>query len=186
MSRYTVGAIILTAALLAGACGTGASRVPTATPGASATPGGAMTAIVATAVVVTAVVVTPGGPPPASATPGPAASATVAPPTSTPPPGGITGIAGTVMVGPTCPVERPESPCPDRPYATKLTFWRGGSQVAETESAADGRFFVALPPGRYTIVVESPGPLPHCGEQVADVVEGQLTRVQMTCDSGIR
>jgi len=181
MQRHTVIALWFAGAALAGACGTGASRTPTATPAATATPIGAITAIAGTAIAVT-----PGGPPPTSTTPGPAASATAAPPTSTPPPGGATGIAGTVMVGPTCPVERPDSPCPDRPYETRLTFWRGGSQVAEAESAADGRFFVALPPGSYTVVVAAAGPLPRCPEPVADVAAGQLTRVEVKCDSGIR
>jgi hypothetical protein len=182
MSRHIIAAITITATLLA-ACGTGASRAPTATPAASATPGGVMTAISGTAIAVT-----PGGVPPSSATPAPAVSATPAPPTSTPPPEGATGIAGMVTIGPTCPVERPESPCADRPYQARLTFSRlsDGSPVASVESAADGRFFAALPPGSYRVVGESAGPMPHAVEQTAEVVQGRVTSIQVKYDSGIR
>ncbi len=158
-------------AVAAVACGSGSGR--TATPSASApavTATAAASASPATAIAA------------ASATGTPAAMAA----TATPPASGETGIAGTATVGPTCPVERPDSPCPDRPYEARITVWQGSTMVSETRSGADGRFTVLLPPGMYRVVGESGSTFPHGTETTATVVEGQLTQVTLRFDSGIR
>jgi len=122
-----------------------------------------------------------------AATPSPVASETPAPSaTATPAPAGDTGIDGTVTLGPTCPVERIDSPCPDRPYAARITIWRGGVQVAETRSGDDGRFRIILPPGTYRVVGETAGTFPRGSEVQAVVVVGQMAPVQIRYDSGIR
>src|SRR3989442_7042125 len=64
-----------------------------------------------------------------------------------------TGIQGTVEVGPTCPVERINSPCPPHPLATMVIVRNsGGAELARVQSGADGRFKVDLAPGTYTLV----------------------------------
>jgi hypothetical protein len=177
----------LASMLLLAGCGDGyraANRTPTATAPASATFAVA-TAIAGSAIVPPATVVS-GDTTPAPETP--AATATTAPPAATPTPGpvGQTGIAGTVTIGPTCPVQRIDSPCPDRPYEATITIWQGGRKVAEAGSGPDGHFVVELPPGTYRVVGESPGTFPHATEQTVIVGAGGLTQVQIQYDSGIR
>ncbi len=165
-------------AVAAVACGSGSGR--TATPSArtpAVTATGAASASPATAIAAASATS-----PAASATGTPAAMAA----TATPPASGETGIAGTATVGPTCPVERADSPCPDRPYEARITVWQGSTMVSETRSGADGRFTVLLPPGTYRVVGESGSTFPHGTETTATVVEGQLTQVTLRFDSGIR
>jgi hypothetical protein len=67
------------------------------------------------------------------------------------------GIEGNVTIGPMCPVERIDSPCPDQPYAATIVIKdASGKEVARAHSAGDGRFRVALKPGSYTLVPQSP------------------------------
>src|SRR3979490_1359501 len=73
-------------------------------------------------------------------------------PAASPAPAG-SGIQGVVQAGPTCPVERINSPCPPRPLgATIVVRDPAGREVARTHSAADGRFKVEVAPGTYTVV----------------------------------
>src|ERR671924_1009290 len=101
---------------------------------------------------------------------------------------GSSGIEGTVTVGPTCPVERVASPCPDRPISRGVSVRDGaGREVAHVTSGADGRFRVALAPGTYSLVGESNGSiLPRPIPTKASVREGQYTHVEVRYDSGIR
>lgn len=118
----------------------------------------------------------------------PIATSTPLPPatTSTPGPAGQTGIAGVVTIGPTCPVQRIDSPCPDRPYEATITVWSGGTKVAETRSAADGHYLIELPAGSYRVQGESPSTFPRGTEQAAVVEAGRITTVDLQYDSGIR
>ena len=68
--------------------------------------------------------------------------------------GGTTGIVGTAVAGPVCPVERPGDPaCAPRPVAGATILIRDatGADVATIVTDAAGRFQVALPPGVYTV-----------------------------------
>ena len=107
-------------------------------------------------------------------------------PTATPPASGETGIAGVVTIGPTCPVERIDSPCPDRPYEARITIWQGSTLVAETRSGSDGRFMVRLAPGEYRVVGESGATFPHGSQVTVTVIEGHVAPVEIRFDSGIR
>jgi len=105
------------------------------------------------------------------------------------PPPTNSGIEGTVTIGPMCPVERPDSPCPDQPYAATIVIEDDqGVEVARAQSGADGRFRVDLPPGRYTLVPQSPNgaQLPYGAEQQVEVRAGEYTHVDVQYDSGIR
>jgi hypothetical protein len=106
---------------------------------------------------------------------------------STPPPG--TGIQGVVQSGPTCPVERINSPCPPRPLAaTVVVRDAAGHEVARTRSGADGHFSVDVAPGTYTVVglnINSsmlPRPIPT----TVTVTAGSYATVNVEYDSGIR
>jgi hypothetical protein len=100
---------------------------------------------------------------------------------------GDSGIAGRVVVGPSCPVEVANSPCPDRPLATDLEIVRGSEVVASVRSGDDGRFRVALDPGSYTIRPKaSDGPFPTGQAVNVTVPPHTFVSVTVPLDSGIR
>jgi hypothetical protein len=99
------------------------------------------------------------------------------------------GIEGRVTVGPMCPVERVDTPCPDQPYqATIVVLDANAHNVKSFESAADGSFRVALAPGHYTLDPQpaNGSPLPAAAPQDVDVRSGAYTHVDVQYDSGIR
>ena len=106
------------------------------------------------------------------------------------PAGQNSGIVGKVLLGPRCPVIRPdrEEECVDQPYrATFVVVTRDAMrEVARFDSSADGTFKVIVPPGDYSIV-PTPGspPYPHCGHFVK-VEPNTFTEVIVRCDTGIR
>ena len=104
-------------------------------------------------------------------------------------PTAASGIAGLVLIGPTCPVVRPDDPCPDRPFSADLVVRNAqGTAVCTTSSGEDGRFQVGLPPGGYELDPQSgqPGGLPYAAPQPVTVEPGRYTEVTVTFDSGIR
>jgi hypothetical protein len=110
-------------------------------------------------------------------------------PTPSPsPPPVQTGIRGTVMLGPTCPNSRAGRLCLE-PYSARLVIVDiEGDPVAETNSGADGRFELLLPPGLYTIVPAPPGadPFPSAEAIPVSVGEEGFTEVEIRYDTGIR
>lgn len=194
MRGYLV-ACTLMGALVFAACGGSGSPTPTTTlddcrnprpnlapacayaPSPSPTPGARATTTAASRTAL---------PAPQTTTPG-AATATPPASTATPAASGESGIEGTVTIGPTCPVQRIDSPCPDRPYQATITALDGADRkVAEARSGADGRFRLLLPAGTYTLRPESSGAFPHAREQSVAVENGRITPVQIVFDSGIR
>jgi hypothetical protein len=102
---------------------------------------------------------------------------------------GDSGISGTVLLGPTCPVETVESPCPDRPLAdVEVQVLRAGDVVATVRSAGDGRFTVALDPGHNEVqaVVAQGGPGMPATPVDVTVPSGEFTDGSIPVDSGIR
>lgn len=99
------------------------------------------------------------------------------------------GIDGLVTIGPICPAAREGMPCPDEPFAaTVLIVDEAGDEVARVESGANGRFQVALAPGSYTLVPQSPSPgaPPSAEARSVEVRAGAFTAVTIEYDSGIR
>jgi hypothetical protein len=99
------------------------------------------------------------------------------------------GVSGRAFAGPVCPVERPGDPaCAPRPVAGAVIVVRdaAGSEVATATTDDEGRFAVALAPGRYTIegmpvegLMGNPTPI--------DVLVGDgLSAVELFYDTGIR
>jgi hypothetical protein len=102
---------------------------------------------------------------------------------------GESGIRGTVLLGPTCPVETVESPCPDRPLGdVEIQVLQGSDVVATVRSDGGGRFAVALDPGRYEVqaVVEEGGPGISAKPVDVTVTSGEFADVNVPVDTGIR
>ena len=106
---------------------------------------------------------------------------------------GPTGIVGTAVAGPVCPVERVDDPnCAPRPVANALVIVRtlDGTEVARTLTDASGAFRVPVPPGTYTVEGAQPQqqgrfPMPPAPEPVT-VVADSLSSVELNFDTGIR
>jgi len=98
------------------------------------------------------------------------------------------GIKGTAMVGPTCPLARPgtEERCADRPLSTEIKFVNQYGEATTTTSAVDGTYSIDLAPGSYTIVQGGGDLLPSLAPLDVSVYEGQYTNAQLNFDSGIR
>ncbi len=100
------------------------------------------------------------------------------------------GVRGTVLLGPTCPVMRdpPDPKCADKPYATTITVRRegSGSVFATGKSNDKGVFEFSLPPGSYVFSAEGGKMLPRCNETKATVSLGEYSDVAISCDTGIR
>ena len=119
-----------------------------------------------------------------SATPAPAPAPTPTPPPITP---RGTGAYGYVTAGPTCPVERPDQPCPPRPVSARVDAEDGsGRTVASTQTDQAGRYSLALAPGNYTLVVVTGTAFPRCPPTAVTVRSGAPTRADIGCDTGIR
>jgi len=103
---------------------------------------------------------------------------------------GDSGIEGQVTIGPMCPVERVDQPCPDKPFQAEVTVESAanGREMLRFTSGADGRFRVALAPGTYRLVPRSPqgGALPRAEPLEVSVPQGQYETVDIRFDSGIR
>ena len=101
-----------------------------------------------------------------------------------------TGLSGTVLLGPTCPVQRIDSPCPDRPVRATVTVRnvQTGVQVLVT-SDGQGRFVAAVGAGSYVLTADTGTGAPvgtRSPEVAATVVTGKVTQVVLSIDSGIR
>src|SRR6266545_3139179 len=95
-----------------------------------------------------------------SSTPPPGPSSTVVP-VSTSVAAGRGGITGRASIGPTCPVQRIDSPCPDRPFqGTIVARGLGGVEAGRTTSDSVGAFAMDLPAGTYVVTAVVTGPFP--------------------------
>jgi hypothetical protein len=104
----------------------------------------------------------------------------------TPPPG-TSGIEGTVLVSPS----RPGPITKDGPSVAparnvQFVVKAGDATVKTFTTDEEGRFQVALPPGHYIILRENAGARIGRWRFEADVVAGEMTKVNWTADSGMR
>jgi hypothetical protein len=112
---------------------------------------------------------------------------------NTPPPALVAmgRVEGTVLAGPTCPVEHVDQPCPDKPIATTLALYNAaqGVFIKTIESAQDGTFSDVLPEGSYHLErYEAPNvpALPRISPVEFTVTGGQTAKVVVHADTGIR
>jgi hypothetical protein len=98
------------------------------------------------------------------------------------------GIQGRVVLGPMCPVQRAESPCPERPIQADITVaGSDGKTVATGHSGSDGAFRISLKPGSYTVTAKQSDSGLAFGKPVSvDVPAGTFVHVNLLVDSGIR
>jgi hypothetical protein len=103
--------------------------------------------------------------------------------------GSASGVEGTVLFGPFCPVERADSPCPPRPIAADITVSTPtGATVTSWTSNSNGSYRIPLRPGTYVVTARAPGTGAFGVSKPVDVVVvlGRFTHVDLMVDSGIR
>lgn len=99
------------------------------------------------------------------------------------------GIHGIVLLGPMCPVEQANSPCPDAPMQIEVRIIdEHGAEIAKAQSGADGRFTVMLDPGTYELVAVLPaGGGSRSAQPVTVTVSAHsFAEAKVLVDSGIR
>lgn len=101
---------------------------------------------------------------------------------------GTSGVEGTIVVSPTHPgpirkdEERSVAPVSNAHFAIKA----GDVTIKTFTTDGEGRFQVTLPPGHYVIVRAGAAAGIGRWRFEADVVAGQMTKVNWTADSGMR
>jgi len=97
-------------------------------------------------------------------------------------------VRGTVLLGPTCPVETESSLCPDEPLAgVTVKVFDGDLVVATTESDAQGRFTFDLAPGTYVVRAEPDEDQAQTVKPIeVTVVPDRTVEIDLPVDSGIR
>ena len=100
-------------------------------------------------------------------------------------------VEGTVFLGPQCPVEAVESPCPDLPLADVQVQLTAGDEVVGTAvSDADGRFTIEIEPGSYmlgaVLEAEPPASMLFAKPVSVTVVANETIEANLLVDTGIR
>lgn len=101
---------------------------------------------------------------------------------------GSSGVRGTVLLGPQCPVVQEDSPCPDEPIdGAGIEVLQEGVVVKTATSGADGRFQVAVAPGTYELRAVPPEGVGMSVKPVSvTVTAGEFVEVDLLVDTGIR
>ena len=100
---------------------------------------------------------------------------------------GTSGIEGTILVSPSRPGPITKDGPSVAPVGNAQFVVKAGDATVKTFTTdGEGRFQVALPPGHYVIVREGAPPRIGRWRFEADVVVGQVTKVNWTADSGMR
>ena len=107
----------------------------------------------------------------------------------TPPP--ASGIKGTVLLGPTCPVESSPGandpvPCVTSYAATLVVLDDEGVKVATITTGDDGKFQVDLAPGDYVVTPENGTDTYPIAQPQSVTVDNGYTEIEVNYDTGIR
>jgi hypothetical protein len=107
----------------------------------------------------------------------------------TPPP--ASGIRGTVLLGPTCPVESSPGandpvPCVTSYAATLVVLDDEGVKVATITTGDDGKFQVDLAPGDYVVTPENGTDTYPIAQPQSVTVDNGYTEIEVNYDTGIR
>jgi hypothetical protein len=111
---------------------------------------------------------------------------TSAPPSDS---GALGTVSGSVLAGPTCPVQTDASPCPDVPLSGEVVqLVAGDTVVASATSDAQGAFTLQAEPGDYQLMWAPEGDV---GIRFAkpvgvSVVAGETVTADLLVDTGIR
>ncbi len=104
------------------------------------------------------------------------------------PPPETSGIEGTVVVSPIRPgpIRKDDGPSVAPVGNTQFVVKAGDATIKTFTTDGEGRFQVVLPPGHYVIMREGAPLRVGRWRFEADVVAGQMTKVNWTADSGMR
>ena len=102
-------------------------------------------------------------------------------------PSANTGIEGVIFVSPSHggPI-RQGVPSTAAVANVPFVVQKGDQTVTSFTTDGEGRFQVSLPPGHYTVFRSNTGSRIGRWRFEADVIAGQVTKVQWTADSGMR
>ena len=102
-------------------------------------------------------------------------------------PSASTGIEGVIFVSPSHggPI-RQGVPSTAAVANVPFVVQKGDQTVTSFTTDGEGRFQVSLPPGHYTVFRSNTGSRIGRWRFEADVIAGQVTKVQWTADSGMR
>jgi len=98
------------------------------------------------------------------------------------------GVQGQALLGPQCPVETVESPCPDKPIEADIKILQNGDEVTTVHSGSDGSFSVALAPGDYVLLGVTGGDSHYPSAKPVNVTvrAHDLPQANVMFDTGIR
>jgi hypothetical protein len=101
---------------------------------------------------------------------------------------GTSGIEGRIAVSPIRPgpIRKGEEPSVAPVTNAQFVVKAGDAIVKTFTTDGEGHFQVSLPPGHYVILREGAAPRVGRWRFEADVVAGQVTKVNWTADSGMR
>ena len=104
------------------------------------------------------------------------------------PAAGTSGIEGMIFVSPTRPGPiRKDEELSVAPVSNAQFVVKAGDATVKTFTTdGEGRFQVALPPGHYVVLREGAASRVGSWRFEADVIAGQMTKVNWTADSGMR
>ena len=95
-------------------------------------------------------------------------------------------VEGRVTLGPQCPVQQAEKPCPSSPpagTAVILTPHAGSGHVLHTTTRADGTFRISVSPGSYDVTADAGM---RCDQRTVHTEPDGRMRILIRCDTGIR
>ena len=97
------------------------------------------------------------------------------------------GVEGVISVSPARPGPLRIGDPSSAPVA-KIEFVvkKGDTRVTSFTTDAEGRFRIALPPGKYIVLREDPGAVVGSWRFEVEVTAGEVTKVNWTGDSGMR
>ena len=100
---------------------------------------------------------------------------------------GETGIEGTITASPSHPGPVRPGMANSAPLANAPFVVRNESEpVAEFMTDDQGHFKLTLAPGHYGVARKNQSKVGRCGPFEVDVANGQITKVEWQCDTGMR
>ena len=100
--------------------------------------------------------------------------------------GGVSGLRGKVMKGPTKPVCRVDESCEAPAAGVVLQFRRSGTLVARATTTQLGTYSVRLRPGLYAVKAAQTRLSKTLTPQTVRVPRGRVARVEFHLDTGIQ